>query len=226
MTIGTFGMGWVVRLAAIVGTVTSIWMAPAAAQEVPETGGLVFGLVGGSFGDGGTTVMTGGGAGLRITRRLGVDFELLYVPNLEADDRFIIQTARLAPTPAFDVEHEADLTTFLTKFTVDFPVTGDRLFPYVTGGGGIAHLTERLRIRVDDDRPRSPRALGVIRPRIFPPPQFDVSATGLALTVGGGLDVRLWQGMGVGADVRWLRVLSNRTDLDVATVAGRVSYRF
>lgn len=39
MTIGTFDMGWVVRLAAIVGTVTPIWVAPAAAQEVPETGG-------------------------------------------------------------------------------------------------------------------------------------------------------------------------------------------
>ena len=54
-------MGWVVRLAAIVGTITSIWVAPAAAQKVPETGGRVFGWAGGSFGDGGTTVMTGGG---------------------------------------------------------------------------------------------------------------------------------------------------------------------
>ena len=224
MTIGAFDMGWVVRLAAIVGTVTSIWVAPAAAQEVPETGGRVFGLAGGSFGDGSTTVMAGGGGALRITRRLGIDFEFLYVPNLEAEDRFIIQTVRLAPTPAFEVEHDADLTTFLTKFTVDFPVTGDRLFPYVTGGG-IAHLTDRLRIRFNNDRPRPLQEFGVIRPRILPPPQFDVSETGLALTVGGGLDVRLWQGLGVGADVWWLRVLSNRTDLDVATVAGRVSYR-
>ena len=174
-------MGWVVRLAAIVGTVASTWVAPAAAQEVPETGGRVFGLAGGSFGDGGTTVMTGGGAGLRMTRRLGIDFELLYLPNLEAEAQVISQTARLAPRPAFDVEHDADLTTFLTKFTVDFPVTGDRLFPYVTGGG-IAHLAERLRIRFNGDRPRPLQEFDVIRPRIFPPPQFDVSETGLALT--------------------------------------------
>ena len=39
---------------------------PAHAQDIPETGGRVFGLVGGVFGDGDTTVLTSG-AGLRVT---------------------------------------------------------------------------------------------------------------------------------------------------------------
>jgi len=44
--------------------------------------------------------------------------------------------------------------------------------------------------------------------------------------VGGGLDVRLWRGLGIGVDARWLRLLSSREDLDTAQIASRVSYRF
>ena len=39
--------------------------APAHAQEVPESGGRVFGLVGAVVGDGDTTVLASGGAGLK-----------------------------------------------------------------------------------------------------------------------------------------------------------------
>ena len=41
------------------------------AQEVPDTGGRVFGLVGGVFGDGDSTGVISVGAGLRITRQVG-----------------------------------------------------------------------------------------------------------------------------------------------------------
>ncbi len=219
--------------------VTLAAVSPAVAQEaVPDIGGRVFGTVGGSFGDGGTTVMTSGGVGLRLTRHLGLDLELLYVPGLEMsdDDRFFIQEVRpfgslFAPT--FVVDRDAAVTAFLTKFTVDFPVAGGRLFPYLTGGGGVGHVSERIRYRlVDSPFPtlleEAPDSVVVRRviPTIFPPPDFKSSETGLSLTVGGGLDVRLWRGFGVGVDARWLRVLASREDLDTAQVATRVSYRF
>ena len=219
--------------------VTLAAVSPAVAQEaVPDIGGRVFGTFGGSFGDGGTTVMTSGGVGLRLTRHLGLDLELLYVPGLEMsdDDRFFIQESRpfgslFAPT--FMVDRDAAVTAFLTKFTVDFPVAGGRLFPYLTGGGGVGHVSERIRYRlVDSPFPtlleEAPDAAVVRRliPTIFPPQDFESSETGLSLTVGGGLDVRLWRGFAVGVDARWLRVLANREDLDTAQVATRVSYRF
>ncbi len=219
--------------------VTLAAVSPAVAQEaVPGIGGRVFGTVGGSFGDGGTTVMTSGGVGLRLTRHLGLDLELLYVPGLEMsdDDRFFIQESRpfgslFAPT--FMVDRNAAVTAFLTKFTVDFPVAGGRLFPYLTGGGGVGHVSERIRYRlVDSPFPtlleEAPDSVVVRRviPTIFPPPDFKSSETGLSLTVGGGLDIRLWRGFGVGVDARWLRVLASREDLDTAQVATRVSYRF
>ena len=127
----------------------------AAAQEISDTGGRVFGLVGGSFGDGGTTVTTSGGAGLRLTRQLGLDFEVLYVSDLDLsdDDDFVIQAGgrRRFRFPPFRIDEDGSLTTFLTKLTVDFPVAGDRLVPYVTGGGGIGRLSRRTEVRFGDD---------------------------------------------------------------------------
>ena len=52
------------------------------------------------------------------------------------------------------------------------------------------------------------------------------SALGLALSLGGGVDVRLWHGLGVGVDVRWLRVLLDYDHVDTAQVGLGLSYRF
>ena len=219
--------------------VTLAGVSPAVAQVmVPDIGGRVFGIAGGSFGDGGSTVMTSGGVGLRLTRHLGLDLEVFYVPALDlADDGlFFIQQGRAFASgfaPPFDMDRDASVTAFLTKFTVEFPTAGGRLFPYLTGGGGVGHLSERVRYR-----PRCNCILQVqesilqlaepasFSPLIFPPPAFESSETGLSLTVGGGLDVRLWRGLGIGVDARWLRLLSSREDLDTAQIASRVSYRF
>ena len=213
--------------------VTLAGVSPAVAQVmVPDIGGRVFGTVGGSFGDGGSTIMTSGGVGLRLTQHLGLDLELLYVPDLDlADDRgFSILRGRRFDSdfvPPFDMDRDASVTAFLTKFTVEFPIAGGRLFPYLTGGGGVGHLSERVRYRPWGDIPilqvAEPSNLS---PLIFPPPAFESSETGLSLTVGGGLDVRLWRGFGVGVDARWLRLLASREALDTAHVATRVSYRF
>ena len=55
--------------------------APAVAQQqVSDTGGRVYGLVGGSFGDG-RFVATGAGAGLRLSRHLGLDVELTHMSD-------------------------------------------------------------------------------------------------------------------------------------------------
>ena len=225
------------RVAVLAALVMAVACA-AGAQGIPSSGGRVFGLVGGSFGDGGTIVMTSGGAGVRLTRQLGFDFELLHLPGVElGDDDFITQFGWLPRVgqpsllPVFDIDRDGSITTFLTKLTVDFPVAGDRLVPYVTGGGGAGPSTG------DDERHHPPHALpdGVCEPSrppgpssvdLSPPRPFDRSETGLALTIGGGVDVMLWQGLGIGADVRWMRLLVNREDIDVATVGARVSYRF
>ena len=41
------------------------------------------------------------------------------------------------------------MTTFLTKFTVEFPVADGLLFPYLTGGGGIGRVTDRFMLVIE-----------------------------------------------------------------------------
>ena len=99
------------------------------------------------------------------------------------------------------------MATFLTKFTVEFPVADGRLFPYLSGGGGVGRVTEHSSIVVDEI--------------LWTPLEESYSELGLAFVLGGGVDVRLWRGLGVGIDLRWLRVLRSYDALDTAQVAAR-----
>ena len=216
-TIRTLALPAVVAL-----TLLSATGSPARAQDIPEAGGRVFGLVGGVFGDGDTTPLVSGGAGLRITRQLGLDFEVLYASDLglPTDIDVIIQTFGAAFAPVERIERSR-LVTFLTKMTVEFPVANGRVWPYLTGGGGVGNLRQTITFR-NLPLPLA-EELGV---QIFPPPEFDISANDLALTIGSGVDVRLWKGLAVGGDVRYLRLLDDTEGFDFAFVTSRISYRF
>ena len=154
--------------------------------------------------------------------RLGLDFEVLYAPDLglPTDVDVVIQTFGGAFAPVERIERSR-LVTFLTKMTVEFPVANGRVWPYLTGGGGVGSLRQTITFR------NLPLPLAEeLSVQIFPPPEFDVIANDLALTIGGGIDVRLWKGLGVGADVRYLRLLDDTEGFDFAFVTSRVSYRF
>ena len=229
---------------------------PAAAQhDVPDSGGRVYGLVGGAFG-GGTFVATGAGAGLRLTRHVGLDLELTHLtsgtgaggggPWFDGVTVFSAATSLAGADPedyppfgvvGDDLYHSIsfedqgrDVTTFLTKLTVEFPIADGLLFPYITGGGGIGRVTERYGLFVDpipwipwEDEPAAGHEIG-LDDFFFPDSAY--SELGLALVLGGGVDVRVWRGFGVGVDIRWLRVLRSYRALDTAQVAARASYRF
>lgn len=105
--------------------------------------------------------------------------------------------------------------------TVEFPVADGRVWPYLTGGGGVGNLRQTTAFR-NLPLPLA-QQLGV---QIFPGPEFDETANDLALTIGGGLDVRLWKGLGVGTDVCYLRLLDDTEGFDFVFVTSRISYRF
>ena len=239
----------------------TVTAAPAAAQQaVPETGGRVYALVGGGFGDG-TLIGTGVGAGLRLTRHIGLDVELTHLSTHDdyatrmpwfGDVPVVSAISALAvaedfpPTGADDYlfpsitfeEQGRDVTTFLTKFTVEFPIADGRLFPYLTGGGGVGRVTERFglfvnpipwlpleRMQVTDQADGSDDA-GHSRHVQALSLADEYSEFGLSLVLGGGVDVRVWRGLGVGVDIRWLRVLRSYDAVDTAQVTARASYRF
>ena len=196
---------------------------PASAQTIPATGGRVFGLVGGSFGDGAASVLTSGGVGVRVTRHLGLDFEVFHVTGLDLTDH---DQPGLVLTDLFGIARDGGLTAFVSRVTADFPV-GDRVIPYLSGGGGVGQLSETIRFdfgRFGEPTPFLDFPVDLLGgfPLIFP----ESSKTGLVLTGGGGVDVLLWKGFAVGGEVRWLRLLASRGDFDFAHVASRVSYRF
>lgn len=208
-------------------------------QSVRDTGGRIAGSFGGSFGDGGSTTAATGSAGLRLTRHLGLDLELMYVPDLEIENGpsiLPLLTAGVAEAGPrvkvvaripviLPVEREARVIAFFSKLVAEFPV-GDRLRPYLAGGGGPAHTRKRFRYRWPD----TVRILGerggsaMVVP--FPVPGYEVSETTLGLTIGGGLDVRVWRDLAAGVDIRYVRFLGGIEDLDLGQIAARVSYRF
>ena len=111
---------------------------PAAAQhEVPDTGGRVYGLVGGAFGDG-TYVATGAGAGLRLARHVGLDLEWTHVtsgtgaggggPWFGGYPPLGVVGDDLYHSISFE-DQGRDVTTFRTKLTVEFPIADGLLFP-------------------------------------------------------------------------------------------------
>jgi opacity protein-like surface antigen len=188
----------------------------ATAQAAPDTGGRVFGAVGGV---GGSAVMGAVGAGIRVTKHLGVDFEVLHAGDLGLPTNIdvVIQTLGPSFAPVERVERST-LTSFLTKMTVEFPIAGGRLWPYLSGGGGVGSLRQTLGFR---NVPLPSQGSEILIPAIFPGPEFDTTSTDLALTIGGGLDVRIWRGLGVGAGVRYFRLLNESQAFDFAFVMSR-----
>lgn len=189
----------------------------AAQQSVRNVGGLVYGLVGGGFGDG-TFVATGAGAGLRLTSHLGLDLELTHLSDSHGAGLAAGSSVRLLiPVIVFPGESlenfrdpQRDLATFLTRFTVEVPVANGRLFPYLTGGGGVERVTASYSIAF------SPFPTFSEHPR---------AELGRSLVLG-GLEVQLWRGFGVGVDIHWQRILRRYDALDTAQAISQVSSQF
>ena len=136
-----------ILLSALAAAVLTV--APAAAQQqAPDTRGRVYTLIAGAVGDG-PFIAAGAGAGIRLTPHLGLDLELVHLSGVGGADR--ADMAYFSPgvpegaIPFFGVSvferSRRDLTTFLTKMVVEFPVADGRLFPYLAAGGGVGHVT-------------------------------------------------------------------------------------
>jgi opacity protein-like surface antigen len=50
--------------------------------------------------------------------------------------------------------------------------------------------------------------------------------TNLTLTVGGGVDFRIWRGFAIGPSIRYIRLFGNGQDRDLTRIGARASYRF
>lgn len=227
-------MSQVFRIA-IVLVVVCVFSASASAQD---SGARVAGSFAGAFGEGETNIAAGGSVGYRFTSHIGFELEAIALPDLKLDD----------------TRADGRGVAFLTNFVAEFPSPVRWLMPYFQGGGGIANLSQsqsRYRMlegeagSVEGSDPvffgarRDPRGpmMGRIDSRRDPRTnmpvvdfgQFEVpgrSETGVALSVGGGVDFTVWHGLALGPTISYLKVFGNVTDRDLTRVGLRTSYRF
>jgi hypothetical protein len=190
---------------------------PAGAQE--PNGARVSGFYSGALGEGDTNIGAGGSVGYRFTPRLGLDFEILALPDFHLDE---------AGMPGRGV-------AFLTNFVTEFPSPAAWLTPYVQGGGGVANIRIEPNVLAVDrnDRPVPIQLRGRRGP--FPTLDDDVRIirtgdgrrdTSVALSVGGGVDFAVWRGLSVGPNISYLKLFGSLRDIDLTRIGARASYRF
>jgi hypothetical protein len=203
------------RISALIAIVCAA-ATPAFAQG---PGARISGFYAGAFGEGDTNIGTGGSVGYRFTPRLGLDFEVLALPDFQLDETGM---------PGRGV-------AFLTNFVTEFPSPAAWLTPYVQGGGGVANIRLEPNVTAfDRDNRRVPFVVRGGRGP-FPMPGDDIRVvavgaarrdTSVALSVGGGVDFAIWRALSVGPNISYLKFFGSLRDIDLARVGARASYRF
>ena len=197
----------------------------AAAQG--SNGPRVAGSFAGVFGEGETNIAASGSVGYRLTRQFGMEFEVLALPDFKIDE----------------INTDGRGIGFLTNFVVEFPSDARWLIPYVQGGGGVVNIRVEPDVRILADNIFDNRAIATpirnfLRGRVpndrFPNinggnlGQFlpSYSETNLALSVGGGVDFRVWEQLSVGPNITFMKLFGNFRDIELTRIGARASYRF
>jgi hypothetical protein len=221
-------------------------LVPSAALAQEERGASAGGSVSATNLDSRTSWSFAGSFEYRFTRVAGLELEATAVPTLKseffdpiilsASASFTSSVARglIAPTifpPPRINNPQGRALIFTNNVRVHIPTTTERLDPYFVAGGGIAsirhtadYIYSPLIYTVGD----LPAGLSVINPSI---PISTVtepivsSSTALALTLGGGVGVRVVSSLWIEADLRLFRLLGSE-DRNAGRFGVGVRYRF
>lgn len=184
----------------------------AAPVRAQDSGVRLSGFFAGAFTQRRTNIETGGAAGYRFTPRIGFDFEVLTLPDLQFEN----------------TDSSGRGVAFLSKLVTELPTPGRWLVPYIEGGGGVANLSQSISIpsgllRGSSDGRRREAAISRANVERV---QARRSETALTLTVGGGVDFQLWRGFAIGPTLSYRRLFGNLEDRDFTRLGARASYRF
>jgi opacity protein-like surface antigen len=190
-----------------------------------------------------TPLSFSGSFAYRFSRVVGLELETTVVPTLKSEfPGAAIQSSTVSlpassaiagelqyliyPPPSFQ-NQKGRAVFFTNNARISIPTTSTRLEPFFVAGGGIASV--RHTADYVYSLPRLPVPLaGTVSP--IPPfttssQQVTSSSVGLALTLGGGLSVRVTSQMAVEADLRLFRILGDQ-DSNVGRFGVGVRYRF
>lgn len=201
---------------------------PSVANAQTQSGAIANVNIAAAAGDGTEGIAISGGVGYRFNRSIGFGIELTHLPSLESEFHRLYG-GRFGGFD--DDDDEGNATIFTTNVRVEIPTTMRRILPYVTGGGGVASVTEAYSViyalpAIEATSSSLSAIFPVPYPGILPGPSVIQNTTvAMALTLGGGASVLLTDHLSVDIDVRAFRFVS-----DTGRTMGRfgvgASYRF
>ena len=182
-----------------------------------------------------TTFSFSGSAGYQLMRVVAFEIEATAVPRVKLPLR-AASPVPLASAPG-GISSVSVLTAaypglvlqptngraviFTSNIRVQLPTPATRITPFFVAGGGVA----TVRRTVDITLPvlQLPRGVAIpVRPITQ---RVTTSATDLALTIGGGVDVRLAAEVAIFGDLRYFRLLADQ-DSNIGRGGAGVRYRF
>lgn len=230
------------RLCLLALAMSNTLVRPAAAQE-PRI--RISGVTSAAVGDGGPAPSVSAAGGFQIAPHAGFEIEALYISGQDFGNQVgvVIQNGfsvasqfqsaalnsavnsaqfTIIPTPRISIKGRS--VAFLSSFVGDLRV--GRLRPYVQLGGGMANVARRVTVTYGPQ----PVPLSASTLVTIPPVRYTLSENDLAMTAGTGLDVQLWRGLWVAADVRYMHLFGGASgvaeDLNVTRVGARTSWVF
>ena len=216
---------------------------PAASFAQDSRGASVSGVVSAALFDSQTQLSLSGAFAYRFSQVVGLELEATVVPRLRSaypdGDRYVILASRpglaIFPPPRFE-NVDGRMVIVSNNVRIAVPTTSARLEPYFVAGGGIASVR-----RTADYvwvYPYCPACLAtadalppdIARGLLVPMPSpitetIRSSSVDLALTLGGGVSVRVTSQLAVDADLRTYRLLGEQ-DRSVGRFGVGVRYRF
>lgn len=212
---------------------------PAAAWAQEDRGATVSGAVSATNMDSRTSLSFSGAFGYRFSRVVGLELEATVVPTIRSPypgvtiQNYSALGANVAnvfpqiyPGPSF-VNSSGRLVIFSSNVRVTIPTSTPRIEPYFVAGGGVASVR-----RTADLQYPSPLPLAPTTGLPIPVPSFRfvtlpvrTSEVDLALSLGGGVGIRLTSRVWLDGDLRMFRLMGN-DDRNVGRFGVGARYRF
>jgi opacity protein-like surface antigen len=212
---------------------------PAGALAQADRGATVSGSVSATNMESHTDVAFGGTFGYRFSRVFGMEIDVTAVPTFKApfsnDLPIILNSASSSFAGSvtsftrlggfFYANAGGRVVIFTNNARVEIPTLSTRVMPYFVAGGGIASVrrTAEFTYPIPILIPASPSIVPPQLPTITQP--VISSTTELALTLGGGVDVRVMKQLSVEVDLRLFRLLGYE-DANLGRFGVGVRYRF
>jgi opacity protein-like surface antigen len=211
---------------------------PAAARGQDDRGASVGASVSATNMESDTEVSFSAVFGYRFSRVVGLELETTVVPTLRS--AFPSSSSQAVSTPSAGAviqvfptstftNPNGRLVIFSNNVRVAIPTTTPRLEPFFIAGGGIASVRQTADFVYSIPLPLATPNLPI---GVIPVPQFRTltenvtsSSVALALTVGGGLSIRVASQVSVDADLRMFRLLGDQ-DRNVGRFGVGVRFRF